>query len=57
MLRVELPGHRLDADELRTWGKTQLAAAKVPTRFAFVADLPRNTIGKVMKPEVTKLFQ
>ncbi len=46
----------LDADELRAWGKTQLAAAKVPTRFTFVADLPRNTIGKVMKPEVSKLF-
>jgi len=46
----------LDADELRAWGKTQLAAAKVPTRFTFVPDLPRNTIGKVMKPEVAKLF-
>jgi malonyl-CoA/methylmalonyl-CoA synthetase len=46
----------LDADDLRAWGKTQLAAAKVPTRFTFVADLPRNTLGKVMKPEVAKLF-
>jgi malonyl-CoA/methylmalonyl-CoA synthetase len=46
----------LDADELRAWGKTQLAAAKVPTRFTFVADLPRNTLGKVVKPEVAKLF-
>jgi malonyl-CoA/methylmalonyl-CoA synthetase len=46
----------LDADELRVWGKTQLAAAKVPTRFTFVAELPRNTLGKVMKPEVAKLF-
>jgi malonyl-CoA/methylmalonyl-CoA synthetase len=47
----------LDADDLRAWGKTQLAAAKVPTRFTFVVDLPRNTLGKVMKPEVAKLFQ
>ena len=46
----------LDADELRAWGKHQLAAAKVPSRFTFVADLPRNTLGKVVKPEVAKLF-
>jgi malonyl-CoA/methylmalonyl-CoA synthetase len=52
---VVAPGE-LDADELRSWGKTQLAAAKVPTRFTFVPELPRNTLGKVMKPEVAKLF-
>ncbi len=54
---VGAPGAELDADELRSWGKQQLAAAKVPTRFTFVADLPRNTLGKVVKPEVSKLFQ
>ena len=46
----------LTADDLRSWGKEQLAAAKVPTRFAFVAELPRNTMGKVTKADVTKLF-
>jgi malonyl-CoA/methylmalonyl-CoA synthetase len=43
-------------DELRTWGKEHLAAAKVPTRFTFVTDLPRNTMGKVTKADVVKLF-
>jgi len=47
---------RLTADDLRSWGKEQLAAAKVPSRFAFVAELPRNTMGKVTKADVTKLF-
>ena len=38
-----------DGDTLRAWGKQRLAAAKVPTRFAFVEELPRNTLGKVVK--------
>ncbi|MGI9030100.1 MAG: acyl-CoA synthetase [Ilumatobacteraceae bacterium] len=45
-----------DGDGLRAWGKERLAAAKVPTRFAVVEELPRNTLGKVVKPEVAKLF-
>jgi malonyl-CoA/methylmalonyl-CoA synthetase len=46
----------LDPGELRAWGKQQLASAKVPSRFLFVDELPRNTLGKVLKPEVTRLF-
>ena len=41
---------------LRAWGKERLAAAKVPSRFAFVAELPRNSMGKVTKADVGKLF-
>ena len=44
------------ADALRAWGKERLAAAKVPSRFAFVAELPRNSMGKVTKADVGKLF-
>jgi malonyl-CoA/methylmalonyl-CoA synthetase len=44
------------SNELREWGKERLAAPKVPTRFVFVADLPRNTMGKVIKADVTDLF-
>jgi malonyl-CoA/methylmalonyl-CoA synthetase len=43
-------------DQLRAWGKDRLAAAKVPKRFIFVEDLPRNTMGKVRKSEVGRLF-
>ena len=46
----------LTADGLRVWGKERLAAAKVPSRFVFVAELPRNTMGKVTKTDVGKLF-
>ena len=53
---VPAPGATLDGDGLRTWGKALLAAAKVPSRFVFVDDLPRNTLGKVVKPAVADLF-
>jgi malonyl-CoA/methylmalonyl-CoA synthetase len=43
-------------DELRTWGKDRLAAAKVPTRFLLLDELPRNAMGKVTKPAVATLF-
>jgi malonyl-CoA/methylmalonyl-CoA synthetase len=43
--------------ELREWGKARLAAPKVPVGYLFLEDLPRNTMGKVVKPEVVKLFR
>jgi malonyl-CoA/methylmalonyl-CoA synthetase len=51
-----VPAAAIDADGLRAWGKEQLAAAKVPSRYVFVDDLPRNTLGKVVKKQVTRLF-
>ena len=46
----------VDAASLRAWGKDRLAPAKVPRQFTFVDDLPRNTLGKVVKPDVKSLF-
>ena len=48
--------HSPSDDEFRRWGKGQLAAAKVPTRFLAVEALPRNTLGKVTKKDVIELF-
>jgi len=53
---VPAPDTAPHGDTLRSWGKERLAAAKVPTRFVFVHELPRNTLGKVVKGEVAKLF-
>ena len=41
---------------LRTWAKERLAPYKVPTLLRVVEDLPRNPMGKVVKPEVARLF-
>jgi malonyl-CoA/methylmalonyl-CoA synthetase len=53
---VPAAGAELEGEALRAWGKRQLAAAKVPWRYVFVDELPRNTLGKVVKPDVSKLF-
>jgi malonyl-CoA/methylmalonyl-CoA synthetase len=53
---VLAPGATEDADALRAWGKQRLAPAKVPVRYVLVGELPRNTLGKVLKPKVAELF-
>lgn len=45
----------LEEGLLRTWAKERLAAYKVPRRVVLVPSLPRNAIGKVLKPEVKKV--
>jgi malonyl-CoA/methylmalonyl-CoA synthetase len=50
------PGSSLTRDELVAWAKTRLAPYKVPRDLRVVTALPRNAMGKVVKPEVAKLF-
>ena len=47
----------LTLDDLRRWGKERLAPYKVPTRIRLLWELPHNTMGKITKPEIVKLFQ
>lgn len=54
---VELvPGATLSLGELRLWAKERLAPYKVPAALAVVDALPRNSMGKVVKPDVSRLF-
>lgn len=46
----------LDLEELRQWAAEFLAVYKIPSRIICLSDLPRNAMGKVVKPEVLKLF-
>ena len=41
-------------ERLRAFVKERLAPYKVPRRVVRVAELPRNSLGKVMKPELAK---
>lgn len=50
------PGVTLDLDDLKQWARTRLAPYKIPKDLACVAQLPRNAMGKVVKPEVAALF-
>ncbi len=43
-------------EELRAWAKERLAPYKVPRRMVVVDELPRNPLGKVVKPRVKELF-
>ena len=55
---VELhAGASLSLDELQQWAKVQLAPYKVPRALQAVPALPRNAMGKVLKPEVAGLFK
>jgi malonyl-CoA/methylmalonyl-CoA synthetase len=47
----------LTLEELRAWARERLAVYKVPSRLRVVDSLPRNAMGKVIKPEVARLFQ
>jgi malonyl-CoA/methylmalonyl-CoA synthetase len=50
-------GDALDLPCLRTWAKELLTAYKVPSLLLVLDALPRNAMGKVMKPAVAALFQ
>ena len=56
-LAVELkPGASVSLEDLQTWAKPQLAPYKVPRALRSVGALPRNAMGKVLKPDVAALF-
>jgi malonyl-CoA/methylmalonyl-CoA synthetase len=43
-------GHSVSADTLRAFVRDRLAPYKVPKEILFVRDLPKNMLGKVIKP-------
>ncbi len=49
-------GAALDLQTLRTWARQQIAAHKLPSKLLVLDSLPRNAMGKVVKPKVTALF-
>jgi malonyl-CoA/methylmalonyl-CoA synthetase len=50
-------GQELTLETLRQWAREHLAGYKTPRRICCVEELPRNAMGKVIKPEVSKLFE
>ncbi len=47
-------GAELDADELRSFCKKELAAYKVPKQIVFVDVLPKSSIGKVLRRKLVE---
>ena len=55
---IELkPGEKLSLEGLQQWSRRRLAPYKIPRALIDVTALPRNTMGKVLKPEVAGLFK
>ncbi|HEX9895016.1 MAG TPA: acyl-CoA synthetase [Gemmatimonadales bacterium] len=50
------PGQALSLEALQRWAKQRLAPYKIPRSLSCVDSLPRNAMGKVMKPEVARWF-
>jgi acyl-CoA synthetase (AMP-forming)/AMP-acid ligase II len=53
---VPKAGEKPDPQELVKYTKERLASYKAPAYFAFVDELPRNPMGKVLKTELRKLY-
>ncbi len=46
-----------DHDSLRAFARARLAAYQVPREFVALAELPRNPLGKVVKPRLVELLR
>jgi len=54
---VELvPGTDLSLEQLQYWARDRLAPYKLPRALLQMTALPRNAMGKVVKPEISRLF-
>jgi long-chain acyl-CoA synthetase len=52
---VVRPGHTLTADELYAFACERLARYEAPSRIAFVDELPRTAVGKILRRELAML--
>jgi malonyl-CoA/methylmalonyl-CoA synthetase len=54
---VPEPGESPDPARVKEWAKELLAPYKVPSRWLVTDELPRNAVGKVLKPQVVRMFR
>ena len=50
------PGQKVATDELIAFARMRIAGFKCPKTIDFIAELPRNPSGKVLKRELRKPF-
>ena len=48
------PGESADEAELKAWCKDRLAPYKVPTHYEFRSELPKTTLGKILRRELVR---
>lgn len=49
------PEQQVSENDLVTFARERLAPYEVPTRIAFVAELPRTTVGKILRRELAQM--
>jgi long-chain acyl-CoA synthetase len=48
------PGESLTEDEIKVWCKGRLASFKIPTHIEFRKELPKTTVGKILRRELVR---
>jgi long-chain acyl-CoA synthetase len=48
------PGETATEEEIQAWCKDQMAKFKVPTHVEFRDELPKTTVGKILRRELVK---
>jgi long-chain acyl-CoA synthetase len=48
------PGETLNEDDVKDWCKERLAVYKVPTHVEFRGELPKTTVGKILRRELVR---
>jgi long-chain acyl-CoA synthetase len=51
---VVRPGEALTEDEVKAWCRERMAAFKVPTHVEFRNELPKTTVGKILRRELVR---
>jgi len=54
---IPAENEKMTLKQLRSWAKERIAAYKIPARMLMLDDLPLNSMGKVSKLDVIKLFE
>jgi long-chain acyl-CoA synthetase len=49
---VAKPGKELSVSEIHAWCRERLAPFKVPTEIEFRSELPKSSVGKILKREL-----
>ncbi len=52
---VVKPGQTLTEDEVKAWCKERLAPFKVPTSVEFLKEIPKTTVGKILRRELVRM--
>ena len=53
---VPAPGHSLTENEVIKHCRKYIGGYKIPRRMTFVAELPKNAMGKIMKAELRRIY-